>query len=189
MSGKSVMTEKELLTVREYAEQARVTERTIRRWITEGRLQALRQGKKYLIPRSESAQAKLGAHTRPSLAGAAKPVAEGALRYLLFWVADAWVDGGAAQQAFFDEDQQGARRYFANLVNETDQDAGQHVDSELALRLRFIARDLLNSLGDTPEKAEVAQPERQLAPTLQPSPATEPLKRTAAETMPLSGVK
>lgn len=183
------MTEKALLTVREYAEQARVTERTIRRWITEGRLQALRQGKKYLIPREESAQAKLGTHPRPSLAGAAKPVGEGALRYLLFWIADAWVDGGAAQQAFFDEDQQGARRYFANLVNEMDQDAGQQVDSELALRLRFIARDLLNSLGDTPEKAETPEPPGELAPTQQPNLATTPLNRPAAETMPLSGVK
>jgi excisionase family DNA binding protein len=183
------MTDKALLTVREYAEQARVTERTIRRWITEGRLQALRQGKKYLIPREESAQAKLGTHARPSLTGAARPVGEGALRYLLFWIADAWVDNGAAQQAFFDEDQQGARNYFANLVNKLDQDAGKHVDSELALRLRFIARDLLNNLGETPEKAESPHPESQLAPTQQPSPATAPLGRPVAETLPLTGVK
>ncbi len=41
----TLMTDKALLTVREYAAEARVTERTVRRWITEGRLRALRQGK------------------------------------------------------------------------------------------------------------------------------------------------
>ncbi len=80
------MTDKTLLTVREYAAEARVTERTVRRWITEGRLRALRQGKKYLIPSEESASAQIGTRARPSLPGAAKPIGEGALKYLLFWI-------------------------------------------------------------------------------------------------------
>ena len=178
------MDQKVLLTVREYAAEARVTERTVRRWITEGRLRALRQGKKYLIPREESATAQLGSRPRPTLPGAAKPVGEGALKYLLFWICDAWVDGGAAQQAFTQEDPQGAERYFQNLVAEIDQEAAQQVDLELALRLRFIARDLLANLNQAAERAEAA-PLSELAPTTAPVAATAPLQPAALHTQPL----
>ena len=148
------MTQKHMLTVREYAQEARVTERTVRRWINEGRLRALRQGKKYLIPREESAANLLKPSRRPHLPGAAKPVGEGALRYLLFWICDAWVDGSAAQRSFHEDDARGAENYFQNLVAEIDHEAHLHVDSELALRLRFIARDLLARLNQPLELAE-----------------------------------
>jgi excisionase family DNA binding protein len=179
------MTDKVLLTVREYAAEARVTERTVRRWISEGRLRALRQGKKYLIPSEESARAQLGTHGRPSLPGAAKPVGDGALKYLLFWICDAWVDGGAALQGFAKEDAQGAERYFQNLVAEIDQEAAQQVDTELALRLRFIARDLLANLNQPAEQAQAVDPS-QLAPTHVPVAATTPLQPAALPTQPLS---
>ncbi len=173
------MTDKTLLTVSEYAAEARVTERTVRRWITEGRLRALRQGKKYLIPAEESASAQIGTRSRPTLPGAAKPVGEGALKYLLFWICDAWVDGGAAQQTFAQDNPAGAERYFQNLVAEIDQEAAQQVDTELALRLRFIARDLLANLNQVAEPAEAAAPE-ELAATAVPVAPTAPLQAVAA---------
>ena len=178
------MTERKLLTVREYALEARVTERTIRRWINEGRLRAIRQGKKYLIPREESVAAQLDGGQRPRLPGGAKPVGEGALRYLLFWMCDAWVDGSAAQRTFVLDDPQGAERYFQNLVAEIDLEASQHVDHELALRLRFVARDLLARLTQPLESAAAVVADDQ------PSGAavTQPLRPAAHETMPLTGV-
>ncbi len=181
------MNKKALLTVREYAEEARVTERTVRRWITEGRLRAIRQGKKYLIPREESAGSLLGDYKRPSLPGAAKPVGEGALRYLLFWMCDAWVDGSAAQRAFYQEDSEGAERYFQNLVAEIDHEASDHVDTELALRLRFVARDLLTRLNQSFERAEAVASDPALAETTTPTQQTTPLQSNVHETMPLSG--
>ena len=183
------MTQKEMLTVREYAQEARVTERTVRRWINEGRLRALRQGKKYLIPREESATAQLEPSKRPRLSGAAKPIGEGALRYLLFWICDAWVDGSAAQRSFYEDDVQGAENYFQNLVAEIDHEAHLHVDSELALRLRFIARDLLARLSQPLEQAEHAPTDDKTAATTTPIAETQPIQPTAHETLPLSRVE
>ena len=189
MSGKSDMEQKNMLTVREYAQEARVTERTVRRWINEGRLRALRQGKKYLIPREESAASQLKPSRRPHLPGAAKPVGEGALRYLLFWICDAWVDGSAAQRSFYEDDARGAENYFQNLVAEIDHEAHLHVDSELALRLRFIARDLLARLNQPLELAETAATDEALAATTAPVAETMPIQPTANETLPLSRVE
>ena len=181
------MNKKALLTVREYAEEARVTERTVRRWITEGRLRAIRQGKKYLIPNEESAGSLLGDYRRPSLPGAAKPVGEGALRYLLFWMCDAWVDGSAAQRAFWQEDAAGAERYFQNLIAEIDHEASDYVDTELALRLRFVARDLLTRLNQPLEQAEAVAFDPALAATTAPADHPSPIPSQAHETMPLTG--
>ena len=183
------MKPKTMLTVREYAQEARVTERTVRRWINEGRLRALRQGKKYLIPHEESATSQLEPSRRPRLPGAAKPVGEGALRYLLFWICDAWVDGSAAQRSFHEDDAQGAEGYFQNLVAEIDHEAHLHVDSELALRLRFIARDLLARLGQRLEPAESTTVSETQAAAPAPAAETEPIQPSVHETLPLSRVE
>lgn len=183
------MKQKEMLTVREYAEEARVTERTVRRWINEGRLRALRQGKKYLIPREESAASQLTPSRRPHLPGAAKPVGEGALRYLLFWMCDAWVDGSAGQRSFYQDDAKGAENYFQNLVAEIDHEAHLHVDSELALRLRFIARDLLARLNLPLESAEMVSADTTSAVTPAVVAETEPIQSSVHETLPLSRVE
>jgi excisionase family DNA binding protein len=177
------MNEKALLTVREYAKEARVTERTIRRWITEGRLKALRQGKKYLIPKEESATAQLGGTARPQSLGARTPMDEPALRYLLFWMCDHWVDNGAELQAFCRRDRAGAERYFKSLVDDIDREALQLNDTELGLRLRFVARDLLNQVSTPPEKAEPVLEDSALAPTQTLADVPQP----AHETMPLRG--
>ena len=177
------MNEKALLTVREYAKEARVTERTVRRWITDGRLKALRQGKKYLIPRAESATAQLGDTARPRSFNPLKPIDEPALRYLLFWMCDHWVDNGAELQAFCRRDRAGAERYFQGLVHDIDREALQLEDTELGLRLRFVARDLLNQVGTPPEKAEPVFEDQALAPTQTLEEAPQP----AHETMPLRG--
>jgi excisionase family DNA binding protein len=173
------MTEPALLTVAEYAHQARVTERTIRRWIAEGRLRAIRQGKKYLIPREDSAAAQVGGNARPRAAGAAKPIGDAAVRYLLFWICDQWVDGGAALRDFVRQDPSSAERYFHNLVADLDRDAASLGDPDLALRLRFIARDLLATVLAPPTAAEAtAEPDSgQVAPTA-------PL--SSAETLPVA---
>ena len=138
------MSEKGMLTVKEFSESARVSTRTVRRWISSGRIRFIKQGKQYLIPASETAAEQLDAQASPRPAPRAfAQMGEGTLRDLLFWICDQWVDQADAMEHFLNEDPRGAEAYFRRLVAEVDRSAGSYVDAELALRLRFVARDLL----------------------------------------------
>jgi len=177
----------EQLTVKEFAAQARVTERTVRRWIKEGRLQAHRHGKKYLI----------SAEQREGSAPPVRPVdlSQPGLSRLLFWICDAWVDNGRARHQLLRQSPEQAEQRFLELVASVDQAASTMNDEDLALRLRFIARDLLASVRREP--AQAAEP--QAATVLPAAAATQPLApepmaptaplSSALETMPLRPAK
>ena len=138
------MSEKGMLTVKEFSKSARVSTRTVRRWIRSGRIRFIKQGKQYLIPATETAAQQLDAQQSPRPAPRAfAQVGEGTLRDLLFWICDQWVDQASAMEVFLQEDPKGAEAYFRRLVAEVDRSATAYVDAELALRLRFVARDLL----------------------------------------------
>ncbi|MBM65950.1 MAG: hypothetical protein CMH55_06940 [Myxococcales bacterium] len=138
------MSAKGMLTVKEFSESARVSTRTVRRWISSGRIRFIKQGKQYLIPASETAAEQIDAQQSPRPAPRAfAQVGEGTLRDLLFWICDQWVDQAEAMEGFLREDPRGAEAYFRRLVAEVDRSAAAYVDTELALRLRFVARDLL----------------------------------------------
>ena len=79
------MSEKGMLTVREFSKSARVSTRTVRRWIRSGRIRFIKQGKQYLIPATETAAQQLDAQQshRPAPRAFAQ-VGEGTLRDLLF---------------------------------------------------------------------------------------------------------
>ena len=138
------MSSKGMLTVKEFSESARVSTRTVRRWISSGKIRFVKQGKQYLIPSSETAAEQLDANAGPRPAPRAfAQIGEGVMRDLLFWVCDQWVDQADAMERFLREDPRGAEAYFRRLVAEVDRNANAYVDAELALRLRFVARDLL----------------------------------------------
>jgi excisionase family DNA binding protein len=169
------MSANDLLTVAEFAESARVSERTVRRWIAAGRVRSVRQGKRYLIPRTQTASAQLsaGSPTPPPTA----PIGETALRRLLFWMCDAWVEDGRAFNQLLAQDPDGALRQFHGLVAQIDRDAPRTVDSALAVQLRFVARDL------------VTRAQQGGLAAAQPIAATAPLAASPTlETLPLSSV-
>lgn len=157
------MSQKGMLTVQEFANSSRVSTRTVRRWISSGKIRFIKQGKQYLIPASETAERQLEATggRRPAPRAFAE-INEGSIRDLLFWICDQWVDQGEAMQAFLAEDPRGAEQYFRDLVGQVDHSAAASVDLELALRLRFVARDLLRfaaeQLAVSQGKSEGAMP-------------------------------
>ncbi|HBU47130.1 MAG TPA: hypothetical protein DEB46_02355 [Myxococcales bacterium] len=164
------MSDKSMLTVKEFSESARVSTRTVRRWISAGKIRFIKQGKQYLIPMSETAAEQIGAQSPPRPAPRAfAQMGEGVLRDLLFWVCDQWVDQADAMDRFLREDPKGAEAYFRRLVAEVDRSASAYVDPELALRLRFVARDLLRfaieQIATDPPPHEGAHPTLPLVTT------------------------
>jgi excisionase family DNA binding protein len=53
------MSSQDLLTTAEVAHAMRATTQTVRNWIEDGRLEAVRVGRRYLIPRSELARLEI----------------------------------------------------------------------------------------------------------------------------------
>ena len=152
------MSANDLLTVDEFAELARVSSRTVRRWLKSGRIQAIRQGKRYLIARAETPGARLDAQSATTPAPASsRRLADSALSGLLFWICDRWVDESSALTVFAQTDPEAAAGHFAGLVRDVDREAAEVVDEETALRLRLVVRDLQRSCLSLQREGELSE--------------------------------